>query len=212
MPRVKKAIGKKVDMSKLSENQAWVVAKGKTIHPMEMFSKAAACSGGHPHQATATLAGFSTFFLNELEHKGLFFLPGFGTFTKKVTPRRDGQMKLVFGEWKPVPPREAIVEVVFVPFSQVTEHLCASLQKSAAPVQPKDHQQQSAGAASSSGASGSAGDKPAEHHAAPPSVIIAADKGDDSDSTMGSWSDDGADPAPAPALSSGSDYEASLTQ
>ena len=206
MPPVKKAKGKKVDMSKLSENQAWGVVKGEAINPMEMFSKAAACSGTHPQASTSTLASFSTIVLNELEHKGVFFLPGFGTFTKKATPRRDGQMKLVFGEWKPVPPREAIVEVVFVPFSQDTEHLCAALQKNAAPVQPKDHQQQSAGAASSSGASGSAGDKPAEHHASPPSVIIAADKGDDSDDdAMGSWSDDGADPAPAPALSSGSD-------
>ena len=110
-------------------------------------------------------------------------------------------MMMVCGKWKPVRPVEAKVEVEFVPFSQVTDHLVASLRMTeAAPVQ-----QQSTGASSSSGASGSAGDKPAEHHSAAPSVIIAADKDDDSDSAMGSWSDDGADPAPAPALSSGSD-------
>ena len=199
MPPVKKAKGKKVDMSKMSENQAWTFVKGEAINPMEMFSKAAACSGTHPQASTSTLASFSTIFLNELEHKGLFFLPGFGTFTKKVTPKQDGRMMMVCGKWKPVRPVEAKVEVVFVPFSQVIDHLS----RSAAPVQLKDPQQQSAGAASSSG---SAGVNPAQHHAPPPDIIVAADKVDDSDDdVMGSWSDDGADPAPAPALSSGSD-------
>ena len=208
MPRVKKAKGKKVDMSKLTENQVWGLVRDQAINPHDMFSKAAACSGSHPQTATATLAGMATIFLTELENKGLFFLPGFGLFTKKVTPKQEGYMKLVFGKFRPVRPVQAKVEVEFVPFSQITEHLCATVRmKEAAPVQPQDNQQQSAGAASSSGASGSAGDKPAEHHTAAPSVIIAGDTVDDSDSddAMGSWSDDGADPAPAPALSSGSD-------
>ena len=206
MPRVKKAKGKKVDMSELSENQAWGLVRDQAINPMEVNSKAAACSGSHPTQVTATLAGLSTIFLTELENKGLFFMPGFGLFTKKVTPKQEGYMKLVFGKFRPVRPVQAKVEVEFVPFSQITEHLLAAVRnKEAAPVQPQDNQQQSAGAASSSGASGSAGDRPAEHHTAAPSVIIAGDTGDDSDSAMGSWSDDGADPAQAPALSSGSD-------
>ena len=91
MPRVKKAKGKKVDMSKLSENQAWGVVKGQAITPMDMFSKAAACAGGHPQQATATLAGFSTIFLNELEHKGLFFLPGFWNLHQEGHPKAGWQ-------------------------------------------------------------------------------------------------------------------------
>ena len=200
MPAVKKGKSKKVDISKMSEAQAWSVVKDDVINPMDTFEKAGCAAGCRSQQCIAVLSAIAASFVRELEYKSAFFLPGFGTFQKKVTPAQPGKMIQVWGKWRAQAPKPAKAEIIFVPFGQITEYLLSAESKHLPPGAPSTPP----GAASSSSAAGSAGPKPAEHHSPAPRVIVSADKDDDDDSVMGSFSDDGNDPPPAPALS-GSD-------
>ena len=200
MPAVKKGKSKKVNISTMSEAQAWNVVKDDVIHPIDLFKKAACAAGCQHQQCIAVLSAIAASFVHELEYKSAFFLPGFGTFQKKVTPAQPGKMIQVWGKWRAQAPKPAKAEIIFVPFGQITEYLLSAESKHLPPGAPSTPP----GAASPSSAAGSAGPKPAEHHSPAPRVIVSADKDDDGDSAMGSFSDDGNDPPPAPALS-GSD-------
>ena len=197
MPTVKKGKSKKVDISKMSEAQAWSVVKDDVINPMDTFEKAGCAAGCRSQQCIAVLSAMAASFVHELEYKGLFFLPGFGTFQKKVTPAQPGKMIQVWGKWRAQAPKPAKSEIVFVPFRQVTEYLEAAEQRKQPPGAPSTPPVE----ASSSSAAGSAGPMPAEHHSPAPEVIVSAGKDDDDDNiAMGSFTDDGYDPPPAPAL------------
>ena len=205
MPAVKKGKSKKVNISRMSEAHAWNVVRHDVIHPIDLFKKAACAAGcSHYQQCIAMLAAISNTFAHELEYKSAFFLPGFGTFQKKFTPAKSGNMAYSWGKWRAQPPKPAKTQIIFIPFGVITDSLGESSERNYRPQKEEGRSITQPGAASSSSAAGSAGPQPADQHSPAPRDIVSADKDDDDDSVMGSFSDDGNDPPPAPALS-GSD-------
>ena len=87
---VKKATGKTiVDVKGMTEIQAWKVVDAlkpsqRALNPWDMFKKASVATGCPHTQAMTVLCAISSTFLTELDTKGMFFLPGFGTFQKQV--------------------------------------------------------------------------------------------------------------------------------
>ena len=86
---VKKATCVKKDLPGLTEMQAWKVVDAlkpsqRALNPWDMFRMASAATGCPHTQAMTVLCAISSTFLTELDTKGMFFLPGFGTFHKQV--------------------------------------------------------------------------------------------------------------------------------
>ena len=188
MPSVKKAEGKakKVnlkEMREMTESQAWKAIGDRCLHPMEMFKKASASTGSAHTQTISVLTAISATFLNELETKGTFFLPGFGTFIKKITKGQPGKMKAVFGKWKAIPPVPGKTEIIFVPFCQFVEYLAFSSPGPHRDVLHVDRPSSSAGAAGSAAPRTPTNllRRPAAAHAPAPNVIAAPDKDDKDD-------------------------------
>ena len=122
---------------------------------------------------------------HELEYKGTFFLPGFGTFTKKITKAQPGKMKQVFGKWKAMQPVPGKTEIIFVPFCQFVEYLAFS-----SPGPHRDVLRVGRPSSSASSAGSAAPRTPANPlrrpAAAPaPNVIAAPDKDDNDSDVMG---------------------------
>ena len=203
MPAVKKGKSKKVNISRMSEAQAWNVVKHDVIHPIDLFKKAACAAGcSHYQQCIAMLAAMANTFVHELEYKSAFFLPGFGTFQKKFTPAQSGKMAFSWGKWRARRPQPAKTEIIFIPFGVITDVLGESSARNYRPPKEEGRSSTQPGAASSSSAAGSAGPQPADQHSPAPRDIVSADKDDDvGSSVMGSFSDDENDQPPAPALS-----------
>ena len=202
---VKKATGKTaVDVKDMTESQAWKVVSQRCLHPCDMFRQASASCGCCHTQAMTAMCAISSIFVNELDTKGVFFLPGFGTFHKKLTPGKPGKMMNVFGKWKAVAPVPASTEIIYVPFQPIIDVLAdhASERSGSAP---------SGSAPSGSAPSGSAAPvtpsnlgRPAAEHAAAPAVIAAHgtdDKNEDKEDSdvMGSDSSSSEQCGDAPA-------------
>lgn len=194
MPKgVKKADGKNIEKVRgLSESQAWTAIGQKCLNPCSMFRRASAATGCYHTQGIAVLSAFSATFMTELNDKGTFFLPGFGTFHKTHTPRKPGKMMNVFGKWKAVAPVQAKTEIVFIPFQTIIEVMqCDGMSAASSPSPAGGVSAPMPGAARAAPATPPNLGRPAAAHSAAPSVIPAPDaddnKGDNSDSSDTSW-------------------------